>query len=226
MPRLRCTLLGVGAMRSPRFAPAGLLVALGRTRVMLDGGPGAVPAGRLDAWLVTDDHAELIAAIRRIARARGCEPAVNAFAQGGLRILPRPVRHTSHPAFGYDIRAGTARAVWAPEFLVFPRWARGTPLLFAEGSGWSRRIWFAGRVGGHASIDEVCVAAARERVGRLVFAHLGRPTLAALDRGCRPPLGEIGREGRTYCPLSPGSPRRSPRPRPGGRSRRSGRARP
>jgi hypothetical protein len=39
------TLLGVGAMNSPRYAPAGLLVVLGPHRVMLDGGSGAVPVG-------------------------------------------------------------------------------------------------------------------------------------------------------------------------------------
>src|ERR1043166_6491544 len=61
---LRLTLLGVGAMNSPRFAPAGLLVELGRSRVMIDGGPGAEPAGELDDWLVTDAKAELIRSIR------------------------------------------------------------------------------------------------------------------------------------------------------------------
>jgi hypothetical protein len=50
----RLTLLGVGAMASPRYAPAGLLVECGTVRVMLDGGPGAAPTGRLDAWLLTD----------------------------------------------------------------------------------------------------------------------------------------------------------------------------
>jgi hypothetical protein len=35
---LRCVLLGVGAMRSPRFAPAGLLIEYGTTRVQFDGG--------------------------------------------------------------------------------------------------------------------------------------------------------------------------------------------
>jgi len=46
-PRLRLTLLGVGAMNSPRYPPAGLLVRYRRRQVMLDGGPGAEPAGRL-----------------------------------------------------------------------------------------------------------------------------------------------------------------------------------
>ena len=185
-------------MRSPRFAPAGLLVRAGRIRVMIDGGPGAVPAGRIDAWLVTDARAELISAVRRLAHRRGLVPEIRTFEGGGLRIRPRPVRHTAHPTFGYDIRLGEARAVWAPEFLVFPRWARGAPLMFAEGASWNRRIWFVGRVGGHAPVAEVCASAARHGVRRLVFAHVGRPTLAALDRGLRLPRGELGREGRTY----------------------------
>jgi hypothetical protein len=79
---------------------------------MLDGGPGAAPGDGLDAWLVTDERSELMAAIRRLARARGCEPRVRAFVQDGLRIHPRPVQHTSHPAFGYDIRGlGTVHDV-------------------------------------------------------------------------------------------------------------------
>lgn len=36
---------------------------------MIDGGPGAAPRGELDAWLVTNERAELIAGIRRLARA-------------------------------------------------------------------------------------------------------------------------------------------------------------
>jgi len=32
----------------------------------------------------------------------------------------------------------------------------------------------------------------------LVFAHIGRPTIAALDAGQMPPFGEIGAEGDRY----------------------------
>jgi len=35
-------------------------------------------------------------------------------------------------------------------------------------------------------------------VRRLVFAHLGRPTIRALDAGERPLFGEIGREGQQF----------------------------
>jgi len=57
-------------MNSPRYAPAGLLVELGDHRIMLDGGPGAEPTGRLDAWLVTDERSELMQAIQVLARAK------------------------------------------------------------------------------------------------------------------------------------------------------------
>src|SRR5690606_21885060 len=42
------TLLGMGAMASPRYRPAGLLVVCGGHRLAIDGGPGAEPPGRLD----------------------------------------------------------------------------------------------------------------------------------------------------------------------------------
>ena len=70
-PLTRFTLLGVGAMNSPRYAPAGLLVEQSHVRVAIDGGPGAEPAGPLAAWLVTDERAELIRELRRLAAAHG-----------------------------------------------------------------------------------------------------------------------------------------------------------
>jgi hypothetical protein len=53
-------------MKSPRYAPAGLLVEFGAHRVMLDGGPGAEPEGILNAWLVTDERGELMRDIRAL----------------------------------------------------------------------------------------------------------------------------------------------------------------
>jgi hypothetical protein len=76
---LRLTLLGVGAMRSPRYAPAGLLVEHGRDRVMLDGGPGAAPREPVSAWLVTDARAELMREMRGLAWKWRLEPEVEAF---------------------------------------------------------------------------------------------------------------------------------------------------
>lgn len=196
----RCRLLGIGAAASPRYPPAGLLVLHGRRRVMIDGGPGTEPHGRLDAWLVTDERAELMPAIRRAARDRGLQPRVTRIEIGGLLLEPRQVVHTSHPAFGYLIRDGDRSVVWAPEFFRFPAWAAGADLMFADAAGWSRPIRFAGGVGGHASAIEVAEQARRRGVKRLVLAHLGRPTLRALDAGERPPFGEVGEVGRTYRP--------------------------
>ena len=201
--RLRLTLLGVGAMNSPRFAPAGLLIRWQTQRIAIDGGPGADPPGRLDAWLVTDEHAELRTALRRQAHDHGlARPAISEHSTGGLRILPLPVEHTSHPACGYQISAGHRVAVWAPEFWRFPDWADGADLMFAEAAAWNRPIRFRGGVGGHAPVLEVAAQAARRGIRRLVYAHIGRPVLRAIDRGLRPPFGEWGVEGRTYT-LSP-----------------------
>ena len=184
-------------MNSPRYAPAGLLIEQSQVRVAIDGGPGAEP-GPLVAWLVTDERAELIRELRRLAAAHGLVPAVSAFHASGLVITPLAVVHTSHPAYGYLIEAGGKRTAWAPEFLVFPSWAAGADLMFAEAAGWARPIRFAKGTGGHAPALEVAEQAARHGVRRLVFAHIGRPAIAALDAGHVPPFGEIGTEGGVY----------------------------
>src|SRR5215218_10695506 len=129
---MRLVTLGVGAAASPRYRPAGLLVARRGVRVMLDGGPGAEPAGRLDAWLVTDERAELRSQLRRLAAERGVRPHAGSFQRGALRIDACPVVHTSHPTFGYLIEAPEGTVVWAPEFFEFPRWAHGVGLVFAQ----------------------------------------------------------------------------------------------
>jgi hypothetical protein len=192
----RCKLLGVGAANSPRYPPAGILIEHGPSRVALDGGPGAEPEGHVDAWLVTDERAELMPAIRRAARARGLKAAVARFEAPDLVIEPAPVTHTSHPAFGYLIRAAGRSIVWAPEFWEFPDWAAAADLMFAEAAGWSRPIRFAGGVGAHASAIDVAQEARSRAVRLLILAHLGRPTLRALDGRERPPFGEIGKTGR------------------------------
>jgi hypothetical protein len=136
---LRLTFLGTGAMNSPRYPPAGLLVCYRRRRVMIDGGPGAEPAGPLAAWLVSDERSEL----RVLAALHGVRPAAAAAAIAGLVIEPHPVVHTSHPAWGYLLRLPAASAVWAPEFWQFPAWAAGADLMFADAAGWNRPIRFA-----------------------------------------------------------------------------------
>jgi Beta-lactamase superfamily domain len=195
---VRLTLLGVGAMNSSRYAPAGLLVEHGNQRVMIDGGPGAEPQGRLCTWLITDEQGELARQIRTLARTQGLEPRVASYRSPGLHIEPYPVVHTSHPAFGYLIRAARKRIVWAPEFFVFPNWTEKADLMFAEAAGWNRPIRFVGGVGGHAAALEVAGAAQARGVRRLVFAHIGRPTIRAIDAGQCPPFGEFGFDGAVY----------------------------
>jgi hypothetical protein len=185
-------------MASPRFAPAGLLVIRGLVRVMIDGGPGAAPRGRLAAWLVTDEESELMPRIRELAGLMSLVPYAGGFKSKEFSIQCRPVKHTTHPTFGYLVKAGVARVVWAPEFLTFPSWAAGSDLMFAEAAGWERPIRFRGGAGGHLNALEVARAAERHHVKRLVFAHLGRPTLRAIERGERPPFGEFGADGRRY----------------------------
>jgi hypothetical protein len=197
-PSLRLTLLGVGAMRSPRYLPAGLLVEYRGRRIAIDGGPEARIGGRLDAWLVTDERSELRSELRDAARRRGLAFGVSAFTAGRLRLEPRPVVHTSHPAFGYAIEAAGRRAVWAPEFWTFPGWAADADLMFAEAAGWNRPIRFAGGVGGHMAALEVAREARARGVKRLVFAHIGRPSIRARDAGESPAFGEWGDDGRSY----------------------------
>jgi hypothetical protein len=200
---MRLVTFGVGAACSPRFEPAGLLIAHRGARVILDAGPHALPRGHIDAWLLTDDQAELAAAIRRRARELGLFARVASFHAGDVRIEPRPVVHTSHPTFGYEIRLGGLKIVWAPEFFEFPRWARDSDLMFAEASSWNRPIYFRGAVGGHLDGRSVQRAAQRAGVKRLVFAHIGRPTLRAIERGLRPSFGEFARDAQIFLPRAP-----------------------
>jgi hypothetical protein len=184
-------------MRSPRFAPAALLVSAEGRRILIDGGAES-PVASLDGWLLTDDRAELAPEIRRRAAALHLIAAVRGYSCPGLDIRPRRVAHTSHPTYAYDIRWRGRRIVWAPEFWRFPRWAAGADILFADAAGWSRPIRFAHGVGGHASAVDVARTARRLRIRRLVFAHIGRPTIRAIDAGMRPAYGEFGRDGRRY----------------------------
>jgi ribonuclease BN (tRNA processing enzyme) len=185
-------------MKSPRYRPAGLLVEFSGSRVMFDGGPGAEPHGNLDAWLITDDQGELIREIRALARKHGVEARVGRYKSNGFTVTPRRVVHTSHPTYGYLLKAKDKKVVWAPEFYLFPRWAQRADLMFAEAAGWNRPIHFAKHSGGHCPVFEVATEGERRGVRRLVFAHIGRPTIRAMDASQRPPFGEFGSEGRMY----------------------------
>lgn len=162
---MRLVTLGVGAAASPRYLPAGLLVARRGVRVMLDGGPGAEPAGRLDAWLVTDERAELRSQLRRLAAERGLHPQAGSFQRGELRIDARPVVHTSHPTFGYLIEAPEGTVVWAPEFFEFPRWAYGAGLMFAEAAGSGPSTGGSGRPSGSSPGTARCSGSRPEIAG-------------------------------------------------------------
>jgi hypothetical protein len=194
----RFTLLGVGAMNSPRYRPAGLLVAWRHRRVMFDGGGEATPAPPLDEWLVCDEHAELMADIRRRGRRLHVEPRVAEWYADGVGIAPIPVVHTSHPTYCYLVTISGSRVVWAPEFLEFPSWAAGADLMFADAAGWGRPITFARGAGGHADVLSTVEAARRHGVKRLVLAHIGRPAIRARDAGEVLPYGEWGHEGHLY----------------------------
>lgn len=195
---LRLTLLGVGAMNSPRYAPAGLLVECGTARVMIDGGPGAEPKREVVVWLVTDQRGELIREIRKLARPRGLEPIVSSYSSNPVSITPHNVVHTAHDTYGYVIRFYRKKIVWAPEFLLFPTWAKGAHLMFAEAAGWNRPILFRGGVGGHASVEQVASDAQKYKIKKLVFAHIGRPTIKAMDAGKLPLFGELGEDGAVF----------------------------
>jgi ribonuclease BN (tRNA processing enzyme) len=90
-------------------------------------------------------------------------------------------------------------AVWAPEFWRFPAWAAGVDLMLAEAARWSRPIAFRGGTGGHAAALDVAREAQRRGVKRLVFAHVGRPTIRAQDAGERPPFGRVGHDGQVFA---------------------------
>lgn len=70
--------------------------------------------------------------------------------------------------------------------------------MFAEAASWKRPIRFAGGAGGHAAALDVAHRAQDFGVGRLVLAHMGRPTIRALDSGETLPFGEVGRDGSAY----------------------------
>jgi hypothetical protein len=185
-------------MNSSLYAPAGLLVEYGRVRIAIDGGRTAEPRGKLAAWLVSDAKSELARELRIQARAHGLEPQVAQYRAGDLVFLPMPVVHTSHPTFGYLIKIARRKIVWAPEFFEFPSWARTADLMFAEASSWDRPIRFARGVGGHECVRSVAASAKEHRVKKLVFAHIGRPTIRALNAGKKPLFGEFGRDGAVY----------------------------
>jgi hypothetical protein len=122
---------------------------------------------------------------------------VGEFKANGLVIEPRPVVHTNHPAYGFEITCEGRRVVWAPEFWRFPEWAAGADLAFLEAAAWTRPIRFRGGVGGHAPVQRTSAEAAQARIGRAVFVHIGRPTIRAIDAGAAQGL-EFASDGQVF----------------------------
>jgi hypothetical protein len=54
--------------------------------------------------------------------------------------------------------------------------------------------------GADAVVQDTAEQARRHGVGRLVFAHIGRPTIRAIDAGEELPYREWGVDGRVYRP--------------------------
>ena len=136
--------------------------------------------------------------IRTTARHWNLEARIDSFVRGDFAVYPQVVIHTSHATYGDLLTVGDKRVVWAPEFFTLPDWASGADLMFAEAAGWDRPIRFAKAVGGHCPVLEVAQQARRKRVKKLVFAHIGRPTIRAIDAGKQPPFGEFGCDGERY----------------------------
>jgi hypothetical protein len=67
--------------------------------------------------------------------------------------------------------------------------------MFAEAAGWNRPIFFHGGVGGHASVEQVARDAIKYKIKRLIFAHIGRPTIKAIKARKCPFFGEFGKDG-------------------------------
>jgi hypothetical protein len=133
---LRLTLLGTGAMNSPRYPPAGLLVSYRRRRVMIDGGPGTEPTGPLAVWLVSDERSELRAELRALAAIHGVQPAAAATAIADLVIEPHPVvsgRSTPGTVCRSANGACPAAATGSRSFRL--RIPPGAPLLALSASG-------------------------------------------------------------------------------------------
>jgi uracil-DNA glycosylase family 4 len=198
---MKLTLLGVGAEDSPKYKPAGLLVECGDVRVMFDGGKNSIgksePDGALDAWLWTDSGDEQTATRRAMAKAHGTVGRNSSFRKGGLAITMEPTKHTGHKTFGYVIDDGKTQVVWAPEFFEFPAWAKDAYIMFADAASWGQPIHFAGGVGGHMNVLQVSQKAKAAGVERLIFAHIGRPTIDALKAGEKVDFGEFGSDGQT-----------------------------
>jgi hypothetical protein len=89
---------------------------------MIDGGPGVEPDRPVEDWLVTDQRAELIAKIGRMAREKfSVRPRAGSASLDDLRIDAEPVVQTSRATYGYRIKLGN--------------WRRGRPNSWSSPGG-------------------------------------------------------------------------------------------
>lgn len=209
---LRLTLVGTGAMDSPRKDES-LLVSYKGFNVLIDAGEKikAKHLPKLDSVLVCDDESRYMKDAKRIGEAFDLVPGVAEFHADGLEIIPFPVKHTSHKTYGYRIEAQGKTAIYAPEFYVFPlSEVENADVAILEGSAWNRPITFTGSVGGHAAMLDTWEKAKKAGIKRIIFTHIGKPVEENLEEAKEMGI-EIGEDGQVIevgeiekAPFSPG----------------------
>lgn len=194
--KLKLTLVGTGALESPRKDEC-LLVEFGKEKVLIDAGPDikAKDLPKLTGLLVCDPESGFMKDAKRIGQHFGLIPQVKKFDKDGLRIEPFEVKHTKHKTYAYIIKAEGKTIVYAPEFFVFPKkQISKADLAICEGSTWSRPIVFTGKVGGHAAVLDTYKKCKALGIP-VIFTHIGKPTEKNLDKAKEMGI-EIGKDGQ------------------------------
>lgn len=179
---LRLTFVGTGATPSPRKDAALLVEYLGK-RVLFDCGPDH--AGKLkfkaDAIFLTDHDPEFVASAKKQAEKWGVPVySGGSHTLGKIRIQGFRVVHTrTHPTYGYIVRAGGYKIIYAPEIWRITCWdeLRGADLMILDGAG-LRDIRFAGGAGGHRSVLALIQQAQKNEIKRIVLTHVGKQVVA------------------------------------------------
>ena len=178
--------IGTGAMNSPRKDES-LFIDTGKYTVLIDAGkdikPGDIPK-KPDLMIATDEESKNFAELKRLAKHFGSTIGTeDEYELGDLKIIRHPVKHTSHPTYGFEILYKGAKISYAPEFYTTPKWIDGSDLAILEGSAWSRPITFTGGVGGHAAILDTIEDLTKLKVKKVMFTHIGKPTEEAIKNG-------------------------------------------
>jgi hypothetical protein len=110
-------------MNSPFYAPAPGSRSATADAKSRSTAPGAEPAGRLAARLVSDERSELRRELIALCAARGLRPAVAAVSIADLGSSLSRWAHTSHPTWSYLLRSGAKmrapnRVATRPKFLL------------------------------------------------------------------------------------------------------------